>query len=120
MQPRPDSLLVTLNMFQMSATLQTLQEQTVYMYDVTIFDAMKKKKVDADQNIIEPWVFEIIPKTPRHLEGKNKELPMDEGSNPISRRVLAKLQKRLWSEDKFFSVSAFPVSTANDNQCLFH
>lgn len=66
---------------------------------------MNKKKVDADKKIIEPWVFEIFPKTPRHLEGKNKELPMDEGSSPISRRVLTKLQKRLMSKGKYFAVS---------------
>jgi hypothetical protein len=105
LQDRPDTIRVMLNLFKMQTTIAELQQRIVYMYEVTIFDALKKKKVDADKNPVEPWVFEIFPKTPRHLEGKNKELPMDEGSSAVSRRVLLMLQKRLMSEGKYFSVS---------------
>ena len=107
--PRPSELRVLINFFQLSApdaTLQYFLQQKWSKYHLTIFDAFRRKKKDADGTYLEPWEFEIMPKTPRHLDGEKKTLDMDAGSNPISRRVLLTLQKRLHAEKKLFAVSA--------------
>jgi hypothetical protein len=68
-------------------------------------DAFKTTAKDAEGKFIEPRVSKIIP-VKKGKDGPTKTLDMERGSNPISRRVLLKLQRRLFGEMKYFWVSA--------------
>lgn len=104
---RPETIQVMTNQFKLSnpdATLNYFLQQKWYKYDVTIFDALLRKKKDAEGKFLEPWQYMLVPRQSR--EGDSKTVDMDDGSNTISRRVLCKLQQRLFGERKVFWVSA--------------
>ena len=109
---RPETIQVITNQFRLSngaATLEYFLAQRWYKYDITIFDATRRKKKDAEGKYVEPWEFMLTPRTRR--DGDCKKVDIDEGSNPISRRILMKLQQRLFSENKYFWVSQYGCVT---------
>lgn len=106
--PRPNSIRVVTNQFRLDtpgATLDYFLKQKWFRYHITIMDAYKTRAKDAEGKFVEPRVFKIIAKT-KGKDGPTKALDMEGGSNPISRRVLLKLQRRLFGEKKYFWVSA--------------
>jgi hypothetical protein len=112
MGPRPQSLRVVTNQYRLSnprATLQYFLEQKWYRYHITIWDAVKvRTKTDDGDHKEESGAkqgfrdFQIMPRS--RLDGIKKSMEIGEGSNPISRRILLKLQKRLLNEKRNFWV----------------
>jgi hypothetical protein len=94
------------NQFKLSnpeATLKFFLQQKWYKYDVTIFDALLRKKKDEEGKFLEPWQYALVPR--QSSDGNSKKVDIDDGSNTISRRILCKLQQRLFGERKVFWVS---------------
>ena len=115
---RPNSLMVITNQFKLSdpsANLDYYMKQKWYKYDVTIFDAKKTKAKDSEGNVVEPWQFIL---TPIIRGGDTKTIDIDMGSNTISRRILFKLQKRLFSEQKYFVVSEYQPAKWKTVTCV--
>ena len=94
--------------------MKSISEKEWFKYEVIIFDAMRKKKLDATTSEpIEPWEFQVVPRFRRDKKG-NRTAAMDlaRGSSPISRRVLVDtLQARLFAEKMCFVVSVISVAT---------
>ena len=84
-----------------------VEENEWVHYNVTILAAYREKKKDAAGNAITPFEFQVLPKG--KCEGE-KELNLEKGSNPLSRRILSELCKQERENDSSFF---FVVSITN-------
>lgn len=106
--PRPQSIMVKTNMFKTNTSFKSISEKRWFKYEVIIFDAKRKKKVDpTTSKPIEPWEFQVVPRFRRDKDGnRTAAVDLERGSSPISRRVLVDtLQARLLQEKVCFVVS---------------
>ena len=92
------------NQFRLNESMEYFLSQRWVKYDVKIFDAVRKKKKDAEGKPLEPREYMVLQRMPR---GVVKEVDIEDGSVPISRRILSKLQDRLFQEKRYFCVSPF-------------